>query len=279
MALAGATEALCRRWTSLRYVLIPAWAVLIGASGLAAHHSSLSSAADSWEARDLVLGVQAIASRHPGKTIYLAGVTDHQFWNSFYDHPFQLVTAQPVLLAPDNVDALMPFPELCDFHDYSQPVPVAIRQIEQGQAVVYQAGVDVTAQHLQKLKQRSGAADAPSAIPLGDPGYSYLLTGEWYVPESGYRWMGKSAQAVLSSTTGGHLTAQGFCAKPVELTVSVNGTLLRRLRLSQCDQPFFLSEPILPGRMEVRLEVDHTARVGVDQRDLGVALEYLRVVP
>lgn len=288
MAVSGTAWAVSKRFTWSPLVLAPALIAVAAISGLASHRSSWRSAADSWEARSLVLGVRQIASTHPGKTIYLAGITDNQFWNSFYDHPFRLVTSQPVYLAPDNVETLMPFPEICDFHAYSQPVSIAIRELGQSRAVVFQVAegklTEATAQYLEKLRGMSGATDAPKSIPLGDPEFSYLLKGGWHVPENGYRWMAKSAQVTLGRPSAGdRLKIQFSCAEPVELTVSVNGARLRTLKLAKCDSPFRIDEPLealrTKGPIEVGLEVDHTTRVGADQRDLGVSVEYIRLMP
>ena len=293
MALSATIGAVSREWPSARYVLVPALVLLLGTSALAGHRYSWKATQDSLEAKRLVLGAREVAQNHPGKTIFLAGITDDQFWNSVYGHPFRLVNLNDVYLAPDNVDKLVPFPEICDFHDYSKPLPVAIRMLEQGQAVVYDAGPqfrDVSTEHLALLRRVAGSAEAPKNIEIGDPAFAYLLKSGWYAVEPGYRWTSKSAVAVLGNPAPGeHLEVQGFCAPeevrttPIRLTIFANDVALGTVALDKCATPIRVSEVLssVPRRtqLEVRLDVDHTVRVGADLRDLGVAIESIRIVP
>jgi hypothetical protein len=293
VALSATSAAVSREWPSARYVIAPALVLLVGTSALAAHRYSWKAAQDSLEARRLVLGAREVARNSPGKTIFLSGITDDQFWNSFYGHPFRLVNLNDVYLAPDNVDKLVPFPEICDFHDYSRPLPVAIRLLEQGQAVVYDTGPefrDITAAHLALLRKSTGNSEAPKDLQVADPAYAYLLKSGWYAPEPGYRWTSKSAVAVLGNPAPGeHLDVEGFCAPeqvrtaPIKLTVFGNDVPLDTLILDKCAAPIKVSEALtsVPRRaqFEVRIEVDHTVRVGADLRDLGVAVESIRIVP
>jgi hypothetical protein len=273
--------------------MVTALALLLGVSALAAHRYSWKAAQDSLEAKRLVLGAREVARNNPGKTIFLAGITDDQFWNSFYGHPFRLVNLNDVYLAPDNVDKLVPFPEICDFHDYSRPLPVAVRLLEQGRAVVYDAGPefrDVTGAHLALLRRSTGSAEAPKDVQVADPAFAYLLKSGWYAPEPGYRWTSKSAVVVLGNPAPGeHLEIQAFCAPeqvrtaPIKLTVFGNDVPLSTLTLDKCAAPIRVSEALtsMPRRaqFEVRIEVDHTVRVGADLRDLGIAIESIRIVP
>ncbi len=293
MALSAMLAAVSSQWPSARYALATALVVLLGISALAAHRYSWKAAQDSLEAKRLVLGAREVARKNPGKTIFLANITDDQFWNSVYGHPFRLVNLNDVYLAPDNVDKLAPFPEICDFHDYSRPLPVAIRLLEQGQAVVYDAGPDfrdVTEPHLALLRRSAGSAEAPKDVRVADPAFAYLLKTGWYSVEPGYRWTSKSAVATLGNPSPGqHLEVQGFCApeqvrsSPIKLTVFANDAPLRTLALDKCATPIRVYEALdsVPHRaqLEVRIEVDHTVRVGADLRDLGVAIETIRIVP
>jgi hypothetical protein len=293
MALSAAIAAVSREWSSARYAMVPVLALLLGTSALAAHRYSWKAAQDSLEAKRLVLGAREVARNNPGKTIFLAGITDDQFWNSFYGHPFRLVNLNDVYLAPDNVDKLVPFPEICDFHDYSRPLPVAIRLLEQGQAVVYDAGPEfreVTEAHLALLRKSTGSGEAPKDLQVADPAFAYLLKSGWYATEPGYRWTSKSAAAVLGNPAPGeHLEVRGFCAPeevrtaPIRLTVLGNDVPLSTLTLDKCTAPIRVLEALtsVPRRpqFEVRIEVDHTVRVGADLRDLGVAIESIRIVP
>ena len=94
---------------------------------------------------------------------------------------------------------------------------------------------------------------------------------------------GQSSSAISTWRFRASARREQVRASPIKLTVFANDAPLRTLTLDKCATPIRVFEALdsVPRRaqIEVRIEVDHTVRVGADLRDLGVAIETIRIVP
>ncbi len=250
-----------------------------------------SNAINSGRMRNLLFGVKQIAERYPGKAILLSGIDDALFRGALYHHPFALVTSEHVYIAPTNAAQLKPFREFKEFSSFTLADDVVRHGIKDGSVVVF----NFEKSRFQNVTETYQAAlvSSPDALPkkvrIGINAYSYLLGSGWYPPEGNYRWMGQSAGLRI----GGPIEAKeklyvsGFCAPaqlkngPIRLTVFVNKTPLQTALISNCDVPFQLSFPLKGFEKEDQLvlefQVDKTTKIAPDVRELGIAMDEVRI--
>ena len=121
------------------------------------------------------------------------------------------------------------------------------------------------------------------------PYFAYLLSKDWYTAEDGYRWMPKSAELTLGgpSSEKEMLQVKGFCGQaqlrdgPIRLSVEVNKVALQDTEIKDCTQPLLLKFPLetFAGQqlLKVVFRVNKTNRIDPDIRDLGIAIQEVRV--
>jgi hypothetical protein len=85
----------------------------------------------------------------------------------------------------------------------------------------------------------------------------------------------------------GELGIDAFCspvqvqAKPLTVVVTASDVRFAPVEIRDCAAPVKLRFPVRaqPGQKEIQvtIEVDHTVRVGADQRDLGLAVRSIEI--
>ncbi len=237
----------------------------------------------------LVLDVQTAYERNSDKTIFLDGVDEPLFWLGVYNHPFRLFGATNVYLTAANAQRITPHTELADIANYTLPEAEMRSSLAQGKALVY--GVEDGRIHdITKVFQQAAVnAVLPRHIELGHPPMESLLGTTWYASEGDFRWMPRDASVRLGAPENGIGTVrvQAFCApvqvaaQPIVAWLTVDGRASLRQTFRDCNQPVILETAFraAPGRKEIDVEihVDHTVRVGADQRDLGLAVRAVEV--
>ena len=225
--------------------------------------------------KSLVLGVQQISQRNQGKTILLDGITDNLFMDGLYHHPFGLVGAEHVYLTEENAARLTPFREHKDFSQF------VLAGLANDSVVVYRFEND-RLRNVTAAYQSTHVVVMPKKVLLGMPAFTYLLGPEWYAAEDGYRWMPQSASLTIAG--GEKLIVRGFCAPaqlkngPIRLTLEVNKVTLKETQITDCDRPFERSFPLTnQPELHVIIRVDRTMQIPPDARQLGIAIEEVRV--
>jgi hypothetical protein len=239
----------------------------------------------------LVLGVQSVHERDPGKTILLDGVSEPVFWLGVYNHPFRLVGAVDVYITAESARKLTPYPELANVVDYALSSYEERAALSQNRALVY-AVDDGGLRDITKIfKTAAMEGEIPRRIEVGRPLLESLLGSTWYGSEGDYRWMPKAASVRLGVPTSGEgeVRVEANCApvqvrdQPLTAWVTVDGKAGPRSTISDCNQTVMLSAPVhtAPGTksIEVVVHVDRTVRVASDQRDLGLAVRSIEVAP
>ncbi len=282
--LLGLALAFTQLVCSVRY----AWVLIVPLvvfQALQSHRLVLQVVAESDQASTFLLGLAEAGRRHPGKTLYVTGVSDVLFWNSFHDRPFYLIGLNRVFLTPDNAAALTPAMEKSDYSDYSQSAGVVVREADNHRAAIFEVRgprmVNVTAAKADELRRHISVS---ATIDVASSANAHLLGGQWYEAENNYRWIGQRA-TVRISAPGQVLTIQGFCVaeqvkgRPFVLTLSTDESVLARHTVSDCAKPIRISAPLPPnqGRFLLGINLDHTVRIGKDARDLGIAIESVTV--
>ena len=258
---------------------------LVAFQGLQSHRLAMQVAADSDQAWTFLRGLAEAGRRYPGKSLYVAGVSDALFWNSFYDRPFHLIGLSRIFLTPDNAAALAPVVGRAAYADYSQPAAVVVREADNHRAAIFEIRgeqmVNVTAAKAEQLRRVDPVLDS---IDVASPGNAALLSGQWHEAENSYRWTGQRA-AIQIAAPGQVLTIQGFCVaeqvkgRPFGLTLTMDGAALSRQTVNDCSKPLRITAALPPnhGPFSLGIDLDHTVRVGSDARDLGIAVESVSV--
>ena len=266
----------------LGWVLV---AALVVFQGVLSHRLAVQVVADSDAAWTFVQGLAEAGRRHPGKNLYVFGVSDALFWNSFHDRPFYLIGLNRVFLTPDNAAGLAPVVGRSDYSDYSQPAGVVVREADNHRAAIFEIRgsqmVNVTAAKADLLRR---ASPVLASIDVASSGNAHLLSGEWHEAENNYRWTGRRA-GILISAPGQWLMVKGFCVaeqvkgRPFGLTLTMDGVALSRHTLSDCLKPIRITAalPANHGSFSLGIDLDHTVRMGRDARELGIAIESVSV--
>ncbi len=292
LALAGAwAVVLCsRNGVPARVATLGLIAVYLAFQIPTARASSKELWARSVPLKRLVLGVQSIHERDPGKIILLDGVSEPIFWLGVYNHPFILVGATDVYLTEESARKMTPYPELGNIADYTLPESEEHVALSQNRALVYAVDDGRLRDITSVFKTTAVEGDIPRRIEVGHPLMESLLGPSWYGSEGDYRWMPKEASVRLGApkTGEGEVRVEAFCGavqvatQPLIAWVTVDGQAGPRSTIRDCNQPVILGAPVhtAPGNkeIEVTVHVDRTVRVGADKRDLGLAVRSIEVV-
>ena len=241
--------------------------------------------------RSMVLGVQQISQKHPGKTIVLEGINENLFIEGVYHNCFALVSAARVYLTKENANQLKPYREMKELSDLTLPMEDFELGIHADTLVVFKYERDrlrnTTLGYQATLSTRSNAP--PKRVVVALPFFAYLLSKDWYTAEDGYRWMPKSAELTLGgpSSEKEMLQVKGFCGQaqlrdgPIRLSVEVNKVALQDAEIKDCTQPLLLKFPLetFAGQQQLKVvfRVNKTSRIEPDIRDLGIAIQEVRV--
>lgn len=244
--------------------------------------------------RALVFGVRDAMSAHPGKSILLSGANSEAFWFGIYDNPFRLLGTTPVKLVPGAEEFIDAHPELGEIPPFVVQEGAARRLLLYGEAVVLDiskgTAADVTERY-REIAARQWKADAVKSVDLGKAMYDDLLRGDWYAAESGFRWMGRSAQIRMAGPENpeDRLRLSGECPEQqwkggaLPLTVTVNGKKAAVLQIVQNTRHFDFEVPFPAGTPQgsevvVGLEVARTFKVENDPRTFGLTFGRLEIV-
>jgi len=294
--LAAAVAALAGfAWRRRRSLAVSALAL---AAASAAVHIPIIRAQINWyhnqskEVAKLVLGSVAAAKIHPGKLILFAGVSDSLFHNAFYDRAFQVFGVE-ALIAPGGVSKRILDSGLEDLAEFLMPEAAARAALENGLAVVYDAGrpklTNVTA-FFRLGVSRNWSTETPSRIEPARAGFGAFLGPGWLDAVGDLRWMGSSAVVYLHPPERGEarLRLWVYCepehlaggALPVK--VLVNGKLLgerhvtRSKRIQRLDLWTAVPMPAA-GRMEVEIQSGRTIRLPNNHEPVGLAVRAVEI--
>jgi hypothetical protein len=238
----------------------------------------------------LVLGVQSVHERDPGKIILLDGVSEPVFWLGVYNHPFRLIGATDVYLTPESARKMTPYPELGNIADYTLPESEERVALSQQRALVFAVEDGRLRDITNVFKATAIEGATPRRIEVGHPLVESLLGPSWYGSEGDFRWMPKEASIRLGTpkTGEGEVRVEASCApvqvaaQPLFAWVTVDGETGPRLTIRDCNQAVVITAPVhaAPDKKEIEVvvHVDRTVRVGADQRDLGLAVRTIEVV-
>jgi len=239
----------------------------------------------------LVLGVQSVHQRDPGKIILLDGVSEPVFWLGVYNHPFRLIGAMNVYLTAESARKMTPYPELGNIADYSLSESEERAALSQNRALVFAAEDGTLRDITNVFKTTAVEGSLPQRLQVGHPLMESLLGPSWYGSEGDYRWMPKEASVRLGVPKSGasEVRVEANCVpvqvrdEPLTAWVTVDGKAGPRSTIRDCNQTVIVIAPFqaAPGTkaIEVVVHVDRTVRVGSDQRDLGLAVRTIEVVP
>jgi hypothetical protein len=238
----------------------------------------------------LVLGVQSVHERDPGKIILLDGVSEPIFWLGVYNHPFRLIGAADVYLTPESARKMTPYPELGNIADYTLPENEERVALAQNRALVFAVEDGRLRDITSVFKTAAVEGATPQRIEVGHPPMESLLGPSWYGSEGDYRWMPKEASVRLGAPRAGtgEVRVEANCApvqvavQPLVAWVTVDGKTGPHSTIRDCNQPVVIEAPVNTAsgtkEIEVVIHVDRTVRVGADQRDLGLAVRTVEVV-
>jgi hypothetical protein len=234
----------------------------------------------------LVDGVGRAQELHPNRTILLDGVDSSLFWSAMYDKPFRLVGAREVFLAPGAEKSIDAHPEVGEIAPFVMPRGVAAKALERDMAVVYRVEPDLLRNVTREFrrKAREWPREAPREVDAGLALFDDQIGEGWYARESGYRWMGRTAEIRIAGPPmpGMRLILNGFSppghggGQPLRLAVSAAGIRIGEAVITPSQSNFELQFALpaeLVGRAEikVRLDLDRTVRAPKDPRELGLA--------
>jgi hypothetical protein len=237
-------------------------------------------------AEAVVLGVAETRDQHPNQTILLDEVSTQLFWDIFPDRAFRAVQVSNVYLTPrsaQQIRRLRPEPAPAEY-------AISLASVRDPERfIVYDAsGVPLREVTRSWFDTGSRPAELPARVDLESPLANPFLSGAWYEPEPGHRWMGRQASLRLAApgTANRKLRVFAHCpenvaaAGPVVLDVTINGTALppSTLRPGEVD----LLYPIPAGAesqlaLEVTLAVGRTIRPVGDERDLGLPIRVVEI--
>ena len=245
------------------------------------------------EAGNLYRGVARAHELHPRKAILLTDVGDSLFWMGVFDQPFRLFGADDVYLAPGSERGIGARPESGEISDFILPARIAVEALQQGRAVVYQAGGErlrnVT-RITQALAEKVWGMEEPRNVDAGNALYAGQLGAGWFDSDGRIRWMSKHAAVRLGGPQrpGEKLSLRGYCPAglvaqgPVKLAAAIDGESVFSASLSSGDQLFELSfalpaSAVGKASIQVSLEVERTFTPPGETRALGLVFGTFRV--
>ena len=177
--------------------------------------------------QDLVQGVAEIHQAQPGKAILLAGIDTDLFWSGIADAPFRVMEIPHVYLVPGSEAGIQGPPELVT--RYILPQGLALRVLQAGRAIVYQADGAVLRNATARYRALAGTlwkAEAPRFINLGDTIYAEYLGPGWSAAADGYRWLLRTGTLHVGGPRGpgDRLYVGVFSAAKPRLSLRVDGT-------------------------------------------------------
>jgi hypothetical protein len=234
----------------------------------------------------LVEGVARAHELHPDQVILLDGVGTDLFWGAIQQRPFQFLGISDVYLTPGSETKIALYPEIDDVSKFVLPAETTLRGLDANRIVVYRAGAgplrNITQEYV--VPEASLSLAGPLRIDMRDPLVADHPGSSWYQPESGYRWMPRTASVRMPGprAAGQKLYVTALCpalqlAKgPLRMTVTVDGIRLAPAWFTKGDTEstfdFALpAETTGKSEIEITVEVSRTVRSGTDVRDLGLA--------
>ncbi len=227
--------------------------------------------------KHLVLGVATAHKHEPDKTILLDGIDDTLFDSAVSQKSFRFLSIEEVYLAPGSEPCLAGSTESSDIERFVLPPDKTQKALEDKQLLVLrydQNGVvDITNQYGKVKPAIIDVADALAADRLGPT---------WYPTDGNFRWMPKHAWLRMQGPSSGcHiLYVSGYCAaaqvaaRPLAMTVAVNGVGSPPVKIEKGDASFEFHFPVpaeTSGIYNIDVEVDRTFSPGNDKRALGLA--------
>jgi len=188
---------------------------------------------ESRQSRSLILGARDARGVHPGKAIFIAGVTDKLYGLDFFQNGFEAAGIDGVYIAPDANPDLHPAPGDGMMIRLVPDAAVVRHAVKAQQAVAYRwTGdrlQDISADYA--LPTQRNRADVPSRIRVGDPLYAYTLGKGWGGIGNAVRWMPAEAELSIAGpeAAGEHLSLTAYCLGdqlkrgPLHLTVTADG--------------------------------------------------------
>jgi len=237
----------------------------------------------SGRAERLVKGVAWAHERHPNSAILLYGVDTELFLNAVKDHPFPLVGADQVYLAPGSERTIHAPVDL-----YMLSADVTEQALERDQLEVYDATRPYLRNITQLYRTMPRESGLPSRVDVSSPLMAYLLGPGWYKNEGNHRWMARRASLRIAApgAAGQQLHLSGYCPEeqlrggPLRVTVAINGEPAGAGEIRE--NSFELAFPVPASAlgkpdMQVAVEAGRTFRVGSDQRELSLVFGVFEV--
>jgi hypothetical protein len=227
--------------------------------------------------KHLVLGVADAHRRAPDKTILLDGISDVLFDTAVSQSCFRFLSVDEVYLAPGSEPCLATSVQQSDVDRFVLSADKTRNALENKKVVVLgydQDGVvDVTNEYDPSKRVLLDVADPLAADRVGRT---------WYPIDHGFRWMPKRASVRMQGPRSGchTLYVSGYCvaaqvaARPLGMTVYVNGLRLAPVKIEKGDAQFEFTFPVLArtsGLYNIVIEVDRTFSTAIDKRALGLA--------
>jgi hypothetical protein len=182
---------------------------------------------------DLVLGVADIHQAQPAKIILLDGIDSDLFWSGIVDLPFRAVEIPHVYLAPGSEERIQAPADVTI--KYVLPQALALRALQDGRAVVYQAAGRVDGLALRNvtgsftsMAQALWKPEIPRFVNLGDTAFAEYVGGGWDECAHGYRLLRRAATVRVRGPRGpdGRLYIGVFRTADFYLGVRVDGAEL-----------------------------------------------------
>jgi hypothetical protein len=234
----------------------------------------------------LVLGLESLPKQQAGEKILLAGIDNDLFWRSVYPDPFRLIGITQIYLAPGSEKDIEPHPEWGGISRFLIRPEDAVLALKSHQAMVVQLEGkrlrDVTDLYLPKLQQQLDNRRV-DFVDVADNQYAASLGSGWYPPESGFRWMAKTAAVRIAHPgkpgqklkVSGYAPAVAIANGPLQVTLRAGGVVIGTATLKVPDQHFNLEFQLPPeliggSTMDLEIEVSRTLQVPGDTRVLGL---------
>jgi len=174
---------------------------------------------------DLVLGVEEVHRRDPGKIILLEGIDTELFWSGVADLPFRARSIPSVYLAPGSEARIQAAPELLS--RYVLPQAIARRALHTAGGAIYR----FDGQMLHKVAAQAGALwteAEPRFVNLGDPVFADYVASGWRKPAYACRLLDRTGTLRIAAprNAGEALYLGIFETRDFRPQVRVNGVEL-----------------------------------------------------